>query len=203
MDHAVAEAIESAKKDMGEAGLGWSNGICNVNVNCDIETSCGWWIGNNPDAYSNHQMTVLRVTTPGGALKGLFVSFGMKPAVIDNAGRAGNQRLVSAEVAGFFCRKMEENYRVPVIYAVSAGGNQMPRKTALRSSVTNEGAVIEQDLGVVQGLAYAREQGDEVCKYAYEAKREETIAAYRKARAEGSELPQLAPQWVLDMMAEN
>ena len=40
-------------------------------------------------------------------------------------------------------------------------------------------------------------------KQAYEAKREETIAAYRKARVEGGELPQLAPQWVLDMMAGN
>lgn len=40
-------------------------------------------------------------------------------------------------------------------------------------------------------------------KQAYETKREETIAAYRKARAEGGELPQLAPQWVLDMMAGN
>lgn len=37
-------------------------------------------------------------------------------------------------------------------------------------------------------------------KQAYESKREETIAAYRKAKAEGSALPQLAPQWVLDMM---
>lgn len=40
-------------------------------------------------------------------------------------------------------------------------------------------------------------------KLAYETKREETIAAYRKVRAEGGELPQLAPQWVLDMMAGN
>ena len=39
-------------------------------------------------------------------------------------------------------------------------------------------------------------------KKAYEDKREETIAAYRKARAEGGELPQLAPQWVLDMMKQ-
>ena len=37
-------------------------------------------------------------------------------------------------------------------------------------------------------------------KKAYKEKREEIIAAYRKARAEGGELPQLAPQWVLDMM---
>ena len=38
-------------------------------------------------------------------------------------------------------------------------------------------------------------------KQAYEDNREKTIAAYRKARAEGTELPQLAPQWVLDMLA--
>ena len=37
-------------------------------------------------------------------------------------------------------------------------------------------------------------------KQAYEENREKTIAAYRKAKAEGTELPQLAPQWVLDML---
>ena len=37
-------------------------------------------------------------------------------------------------------------------------------------------------------------------KLAYEENREKTIAAYRKAKAEGTELPQLAPQWVQDML---
>ena len=37
-------------------------------------------------------------------------------------------------------------------------------------------------------------------KLAYEEKRQQTIAAYRRARAEGSPLPQLAPRWVLEMM---
>lgn len=37
-------------------------------------------------------------------------------------------------------------------------------------------------------------------KQRYEEEREKTIAAYRKAKAEGGELPQLAPQWVLDML---
>ena len=37
-------------------------------------------------------------------------------------------------------------------------------------------------------------------KHVYELKRRESIAAYIKAKAEGSELPQLAPQWVLDML---
>lgn len=39
-------------------------------------------------------------------------------------------------------------------------------------------------------------------KLAYEEKRTETIAAYRKAKTEGAELPQLAPQWVLDMLKD-
>ena len=46
-DHAVAEAIESAKHGMGDASLGWGSGLCNVNVNCDVETSYGWWLGRN------------------------------------------------------------------------------------------------------------------------------------------------------------
>jgi regulator of RNase E activity RraA len=37
-------------------------------------------------------------------------------------------------------------------------------------------------------------------KKAYEEKREKAIAAYGKAKAAGEELPQLAPQWVLDML---
>ena len=37
-------------------------------------------------------------------------------------------------------------------------------------------------------------------KKAYEDKRTETIAAYRQAKKDGTPLPQLAPQWVLDMM---
>ena len=38
-------------------------------------------------------------------------------------------------------------------------------------------------------------------KLAYEEKRDETIAEYNRCVAEGKEPPQLAPQWVLDMMA--
>ena len=39
-------------------------------------------------------------------------------------------------------------------------------------------------------------------KLAYEIKRDETIKRYVKAVAEGTEPPQLAPQWVLDLQAQ-
>ena len=37
-------------------------------------------------------------------------------------------------------------------------------------------------------------------KLAYEDKRNETIAKYKEAKKSGTALPQLAPQWVIDMM---
>lgn len=39
-------------------------------------------------------------------------------------------------------------------------------------------------------------------KLAYETDREKTILAYEKAKAKETKLPQLAPQWVLDMLKE-
>lgn len=39
-------------------------------------------------------------------------------------------------------------------------------------------------------------------KAAYEEKRDAAIAAYAEAKASGGELPQLAPQWVLDLLRE-
>ena len=39
-------------------------------------------------------------------------------------------------------------------------------------------------------------------KLRYEDNRNETIARYREAKKRGKELPQLAPQWVLDLLAE-
>lgn len=162
-DRAVDEAIAQAKRSLSDAVLGWGSGECQVNVNCDVQTPFGWWLGTNDSGCSNHTMTVLRVNDPQGKLKGIFASFGMKPAAIDNAGRKENKRLISSEVAGVFCEKLEEIYGVPVIYSVSAGGNQIPRKTALRHEVTAGGEPREIDEGVEQGLLYAREQGAQMC----------------------------------------
>mgnify|MGYP003375799067 CR=1 FL=1 len=39
-------------------------------------------------------------------------------------------------------------------------------------------------------------------KLAYEDKRNETIARYKEAKAKGTPVPELAPQWVLDMMKQ-
>lgn len=161
-DRAVDESIRKAKSNFGNAVLGWGEDACKVNINCDVETPFGWWLGANPDGYSNHSMTVLRCNDDSGRLKGILVSFGMKPSAIDNAGRKEDQRQISSEICGAFCSKMEAAFGVPVIYAVSAGGNQVPYKSAFRYQVDEKGEPIEIDEGVDRGLVYADELSDEM-----------------------------------------
>ena len=165
-DAAVTDAIRQAKETMSSAALGWGAGPCDVNVSCDVETPFGWWLGTNPDGYSNHTMTVLRVNSREGGMKGLLVSFGMKPAAIDNAGQKEGKRLISSEIAGVFCEKMEAVYGVPVIYSVSAGGNQIPRQTALGHGVSEDGKPFDTDEGPEAGFRYAEVQGAEMCEAA-------------------------------------
>lgn len=165
-DRAVDDAIQEASANMTDAVLGWGNGLCSVNVNCDVQTPFGWWLGVDPEGYTNHEMTVLRVNNTSGQILGIFVSFGMKPAAIDNAGKKNGSRLISSEIAGEFCNRMEALYGVPVIYSVSAGGNQIPEKTALKYIAAENGEVQEIDEGAEAGFHYAKEQAEEMCRTA-------------------------------------
>ncbi len=163
-DEAVKTAIAEARMSRKTATFGWGNALCDVNINCDIATPFGWWLGENESAAVNHRMTVLRVNDLQGQISGLLVSYGMKPAAIDNSGRKEGIRQISSEVAGVFCRKLEERYHVPVLYCVSAGGNQVPKKTSLKNRLDQAGKVIEADEGVEQGFLYAEELGEQMAQ---------------------------------------
>lgn len=163
-DEAVRAAIAETRKSRQTATFGWGNALCDVNVNCDIETPFGWWIGVNEHTLANHKMSILRVNDLQGQILGLLVSYGMKPAAIDNSGKKEGIRQISSEVAGAFCRKLEEKYHVPALYCVSAGGNQVPQKSALKSIISEAGEIQEMDEGVAQGFLYAEEQAEQMAQ---------------------------------------
>lgn len=165
-DKAVRDAIDEVKMNMRLGTLGWGNADCDINVNCDIETPFGWWIGVNEHAPVNHRMTILRVNDLQGQLLGLMVSYGMKPTAVDNAGKKDGQRKISSEIAGAFCKKLEDIYDVPVLYCVSAGGNQIPVKSALKSVINSEGVSQEIDEGVERGFLYAEGQAEKMAMVA-------------------------------------
>lgn len=156
---AAVQAAAQAAETFGRARIGWGTGYCDANINRDVLTPYGWWTGRNPDAPSDKQMKVLRVENEEGVPKGFFISYGIKPCAIDNAGMEQRNRLVSADVCGQCCRVMEERFGVPALFGVSAAGDQVPCRQAWWETVDVFGKPAVEDLGVEAGLAFSEEIG--------------------------------------------
>lgn len=160
--NAVSDACDSVLDSITDAQIHVTKGFCDINENRDVETPFGWWIGRHGKGYSNKEMTVVRFDDLQGAPIGSLVSYGIKPCVIDNAWMREGKRQISADVTGVACKQVELELGMPVVFLMSAAGDQIPNKTVLWDEVTEDGKVIPQDLGVELGLSYVDELGKEM-----------------------------------------
>ena len=159
VENAVREALARALDGYTDVKYGWGTGICEANTNRDIETPYGWWVGLGGNRPSNKTMSVLTFEDMSGKRIGAFVSYGIKPCAIDNSGMKEGVRYVSSEVCGMACTKAEEKLGAPVMFVMSAAGDQIPAKTSFRE-IVEDGVAVLADEGVEQGFTYAEEISD-------------------------------------------
>lgn len=152
-----------------DAWLKSTEALCDLNVNRDMETPFGWWIGQNENGPSNKQMTLIRINDAAQKMIASVLSYGIKPCAVDQAGKAEGKRQVTADVTGFACRALEEQFQAPVLFFMSASGDQVPRKQAWWEAVQPDGTVAAQDMGVETGLQLAYQQGLKLAQTAAEA----------------------------------
>lgn len=158
-------AVEQASRQaavLRPAKLGIGTGYCNVNINRDVETPYGWWIGFNPEGLSNKTATVLRFDDEKGIPIGMFISYGLKPCAIDNSEMDKGTRLISSDVPGLACTLLEKRYGAPCLFAMSAAGDQVPRQQAWGEMLTEDGKKRFFDYGVQKGLQIVDELGHEM-----------------------------------------
>ncbi len=161
IENALQEALDEVKANMTEARFGWGTGTCEANTNRDVETPFGWWIGKKGSVRpSNHKMSIMAIENLGGEALGYFVSYGIKPCAIDNSGMKEGVRLVSSDVCGMACTAAEEVLSAPVMFCMSAAGDQIPAKSSFGDIVDDNGVVQLDDEGVEAGFAYAKEMSE-------------------------------------------
>ena len=160
---AVATACEEAAK-LKEAQIGLAKGNCNINENRDIETPNGWWIGQHGKGYSNKDMTVIQFIDRMGKKIAGIISYGIKPCVIDNSQMRDGKRQISADLTGVACRLVETQWDAPVMFLMSAAGDQIPNKTVLYEEVNADRKLEPHDLGVELGLRWAQELGEQMAE---------------------------------------
>lgn len=161
---AVSQAAEGAAHTIRPARMGVGTGECRVNVNRDVQTAHGWWIGFAPEGPSNHTATVLRFESEKSELIACLISYGLKPCAIDNSEMDQGTRLISSDVPGLACQLLEERLGAPCLFAMSAAGDQTPLRQAWYDVVEPDGSIRKVDLGVCEGLKIVDELGRQMAQ---------------------------------------
>lgn len=144
---AVRTAARRAVDTLVPATLEVGEGTCSVNVNRDVETPSGWWLGVNDSGFSDHALPVLRFrSSDDGSPVAVLFSADVASSVLDGSRTSEGRRVVSADLVGFAAARLErESPSCPVLFLTGAAGDQAPLERAVRHEVTASGEVREVD----------------------------------------------------------
>ncbi|MBR7833902.1 hypothetical protein KDL01_11530 [Actinospica durhamensis] len=132
VDDAVRRAAADAAATLRPARLGVGHGVCRVNVNRDVPTPEGWWLGADDGGPSDHTLSVLRIDDARGRPLALVLNYAVQSSVMQLTAQPGGPREISADLAGAACREIEETYggEAVALFLPGAAGDQAPYLTA-------------------------------------------------------------------------
>jgi neutral ceramidase len=165
---AVIQATSQAVVRMEAARFGYKTGLCNVNVNRDVSTADGWWLGSNETGPSDKSVLVLRFETLEGDPIALLFSYEVQPSVMDEPPTPDGDRMVTADLAGAASRFLEKQYggTLTALFCLGAAADQAPSlKGARFQYVDKDGHVQVEDIdedGFIIAKMLGRRLGIEV-----------------------------------------
>ncbi len=133
IEQAVAQASAQAAHSLQPATLGFASGVSDVNVNRDVPTANGWWLGANEDGPSDKAVGVVRLDGPDHQPIALVVNYAVQSSVMEASAVPTGGPQISADLAGAAMGHVERQYgNKPVaLWLVGAAADQAPRMTAL------------------------------------------------------------------------
>lgn len=125
---AVELACASAVSGMAPVRLEVARGRCSVNVNRDVETDGGWWLGVNPDGFSDRSVRALRASArDDDRTIAVLYTVDVQPSVVQELRDVEGHAYVSADFVGEASRILEERLGGIAVFLVGAAGDQTPR----------------------------------------------------------------------------
>ena len=138
---AVSRAAGQARRELRPARLGFGLGTSRVNVNRDVPTVEGWWLGANENGISDQSVAVVRIDDRSGAPIAVLVNYAVQSSVMNESELAGGGKLVTADLAGAAASHVERQYGSPTValFLIGAAGDQAPYLTANRHTLDRDG----------------------------------------------------------------
>jgi hypothetical protein len=149
VQRATRTAAEQAARTLRPARIGFGVGSSWVNVNRDMPTADGWWLGANDSGPSDKTVGVVRVEDATGAPIAVIANYAVQSSVMARSTGPDGLRLVTSDLAGAATRHVEEQYGGGTVafFLIGAAGDQAPYLTAVRHVMKRTGAVASVDSG--------------------------------------------------------
>lgn len=142
---AIREAARDAAAHMADVTVSAGQAECLVNSARDVETSAGWWIGNNGNGPVNHTLTVIALEDAAGQKTATLVHYPVQSSVLDGSQLRSGGKAVSGDLAGRMAAALEADWGCPVLFLIGAAGDQAPREKAV-GFMEKDGVLAPTDL---------------------------------------------------------
>ena len=141
-------SCQAAQRDLQPVKLGQATISCPLNVNRNVLTPAGWWLGRNFAGYSNHQLRVWGFQKADGHIN-LLANYDLQPSGLDHLTDDNGNRMISSDLVGFGIRQYEKDQQV-AIFLPGAAGDQRP----LFTGNNDEPFIVAQNLMTKQGQLF-------------------------------------------------
>lgn len=155
---AARTAVERAVAGIRSVTLATAEGDCPVNVNRDIETPAGWWLGSNPEGFADHAMPVLAMRDAGGEYVAVLAAADVQSSVLDGSRDSEGRRVASGDLFGFAAMSLERELGGVALLLPGAAGDQGPAERAM--NVTFDAAGVKRTVDAHEdGYRMLHQQG--------------------------------------------
>ncbi|WP_138496509.1 hypothetical protein [Paenibacillus pinistramenti] len=149
--NALKKAAAAASQSLSPAKAGAAKGKCLVNINRNIQTERGWWLGRNEEGTSIKDVNVMvfQHLNSNEPIAILF-NYDIQSSIMDGSISCEGGKLISGDLAGEASRHIEQEYSGNVVASFFTGsaGDQAPMiKAVYEEDIHDDGFVLVEQFG--------------------------------------------------------
>ncbi|MCD8221155.1 MAG: hypothetical protein LUD07_02975 [Clostridiales bacterium] len=149
MSNAMIDAIRQAKASMEPVKLTFGHAFCQVNVNRDMYTINGWWLGADDLGESDKTVPFIRFDSTDGQPKAVIYSYDVQSSIMDHSKGTDGYGKVTGDLVGAASRFIESQYgeSFVALFLLGAAGDQAPLFKADHNIPLRDGSFERNDIG--------------------------------------------------------
>ncbi|MET9383328.1 hypothetical protein ABZY09_20205 [Streptomyces sp. NPDC002928] len=166
---ATKSAVADAVRNLQDAQVGYGRGEADVNVNRNVPTADGYWLGVNEQGTSDHGVYVARFNDLDGNPIAVLTNYNVQSCVMQDSVMSDGSLPITADLAGAATAHVESEYPGAVgFWLVGACGDQFPAYRSKRYTIDKNGAwtygVDLHDAGFALLTAQGERLGNEIVR---------------------------------------